>query len=102
MQAALLPQQYYLTNTIIMKLSDFKNMNLQQQVLVYAGGIPVGRYETGGIIAECRQIDDFYVECEVHIHNHCNCVLYCHRNTVFLDKYFNHLPPIDIDDIIMH
>lgn len=83
-----------------MKLYEFKNMDLQHQVMTYAGGISVGRLETNGIIAECRQVDDFYIECEVHIHNNCNCVLYCHRNTAYLDKYFNHLPPIDIDEIL--
>ncbi|RYY71960.1 MAG: hypothetical protein EOO13_01205 [Chitinophagaceae bacterium] len=83
-----------------MKLSEFKRMNAQQQVMLYADGITVGRFQTNGIIAECRQVDDFYVECEIHIHNNCNCVMYCHRNTALLDKYFNQLPPITIDEIL--
>ena len=83
-----------------MKIAEFKSLDLDHQVLVYAEGIAVGRYETSGIIAECRQVDDFYVECEVHINKNCHCVIYCHRNTAFLDKYFNQLPPITLDQIL--
>ncbi len=83
-----------------MNLSEFKQLTAQHQVLVYAAGIAVGRYETKGIIAECRQVDDFYIECEVHLYNNCNCILYCHRNTALLDKYFNHLPSLTMEELI--
>ena len=85
-----------------MKVSEFRMLNIEQQVMVFAGAIRVGRCEQGGCITECRQIDDFYVECEIQTNNNFKCLLYCHRNTDRLDKYFEDLPPLNVGDLLRH
>ena len=85
-----------------MKVADYRLLNIEQQVLVFAGGFTIGRYEQNGTITECRQVDDFYIECEIQTKNQYKCLLYCHRNTERLDKYFKDLPPLTIMDLLLH
>ena len=84
-----------------MVLSEFKELDTQHQIWVFAGGIKVGRCEEDGIIAECRQVDDFYVECEIDSMNNFRCFMFSHRNTRLLDRYFDRMPALDLAALLV-
>lgn len=83
-----------------MTIQEFKELDRTQQIMKFFGGVEVGKFEKDGILTECKQVEDFYVEYTIKLENHFQLNMECHRDTSLLDKYFHGHRNYRADDFI--
>jgi hypothetical protein len=83
-----------------MTIQEFKELDRTQQIMKFFSGVEVGKYEKDGILTECKQVEDFYVEYKIKLADHYQLSMECHRDTNLLDKYFHCQRSFGIDRLI--
>ncbi len=78
----------HIFKTDSMTIQEFKELDHTQQIMKFFGGVEIGKFEKDGILTECKQVDDFYVEYKIKLADHFQLSMECHRDTSLLDKYF--------------
>ena len=74
-----------------MSLYDFMQLDEMEQIEAYQNGFNVGSYTKNGKEFECRQIEDFYVECRIK-EGRFYRDMKCHKNTNLIEPYLGTEP----------
>ena len=70
-----------------MTIQQFKELDRTQQIMKFFGGVSIGKYEKDGILTECKQVEDFYVEYRIKLTDYFQLGMECHADASLLDKY---------------
>ncbi|RYY45941.1 MAG: hypothetical protein EOO06_15535 [Chitinophagaceae bacterium] len=72
-----------------MTIQEFKELDRTQQIMKFFSGVEVGKFEQDGILTECKQVDDFFVEYKIKITDYYQLGMECHSDTNLLAKYIS-------------